>query len=452
MAPSPHDLIHETFGRNEQELIELHRAIVRFPTVNHGDGTPANEDQFAAFGREYLKKAGVESRILESAPHRANLLAETGDGGPTMLWMSHSDVVPPGDEAAWTHGPFSGALEDGRIYGRGANDCKMLVAASLFAMAQLKALGLPRGGTLRVAVGADEEVGGELGFGWLAREHPEFLRADVAICEGAGSCLGCFEDGIPVCSVGTGEKGRYEVTYRVRGEGGHACTPWGKFNPISVLHELMNRIEAWRPYPAPASPVFAHVGRWVGFEGGIDENNLEEAIGRLENQSDSLIRSLRGQSRMTFTPTMVGAGDKSNALPTEARLVCDIRTLPGQPREEVERMAHDFADDLRGVEIEIQTTTDPSVSDFPDSIAEMFERATRLAVGAPVKTVPVWSVGATDARFVRSVGTPVYGYQLVHPDADPNRLGIHCIDESIEASMLLPCALSLAHSAVEFCS
>jgi len=143
-------------------------------------------------------------------------------------------------------------------------------------------------------------------------------------------------------------------------------------------------------------------------------------------------------------------GDKANALPTEAVLTCDARLLPGQTRADLDHAIEQVMEGIPGVEVTVRITTDPSVSEFDDGLRGMFERATRRALGAAARVTPVWCVGATDAHFVRAAGTPVYGYQLVHPDADPTRLSIHCIDESIEARMLLPCALSLAHLAVEF--
>ena len=364
--------------------------------------------------------------------------------------MSHSDVVPVGDQTAWTHPPFSAALDAGRIWGRGSNDCKMLVAAQLFAMAGLKRLGLPRRGQLRLAVGADEEVGGALGFNWLLHNRTDFLRADLAICEGGGSFIGNLAaGGRPVISVGSGEKGRSDVVIRARAEGGHASTPWGKRNPLLILAEVVRRIDAWRPETAPASPLFAAMAPWIGLD-SVGADNLEDAIARFSERVPSMLASLRGQSRMTLTPTVLHCGDKSNAIPTEATLTCDARLLPGQKVADLEAVVRGVLEGLEGVAFTVIETSEPSVSPFDEALRAMFERAAVRALGEPVEVAPVWCVGATDAHYVRAAGTPVYGFQIVDPKADPARLGIHCIDESIEVGMLLPCALALAHQAVEF--
>lgn len=450
MTSSLHDQIQSFLSQREPELIDIHRAIVRVPTINRGDGTSAEETQCARVCADYLGEAGITSEIAEGVPGRGNLLAESGEGSErSILWMSHSDVVPIGDAAAWTHPPFGADIADGRIWGRGSNDCKMLVAAQLFALACLKRLGLPQRGRIKLAVGADEEVGGAYGFGWLLKNRTDFLKADMAICEGGGSSLGRLAGERPVISVGSGEKGRCDVILKARGDGGHASTPWGKRNPLLILTEIVRRIDAWRPPIAPAAPIFQAMGPWIGME-SVTGGNLEEAIERLTQRVPALLGSLRGQSRMTLTPTVLHCGDKANAIPTEASLTCDARLLPGQTLADLENVVRALMEGLDGVELTIHESSEPSVSPFDEAQRAMFERAASRGVGEAVEAAAVWCVGATDAHFVRVVGTPVYGFQVVDPNADPTRLGIHCIDESIEVGMLLPCALALAHHAVEF--
>jgi acetylornithine deacetylase/succinyl-diaminopimelate desuccinylase-like protein len=456
MRANLHDRLQEYFRDHEAELIELHRELVRIPSVNLADGSAAGEDRVADCLAAWLAREAIPTRALAPQPGRVSLLAEwpaqPALGGPTLLWMSHTDVVSVGDAAAWTHPPFSAALVDGRIWGRGANDCKMLTACQAFALACLKRLGLPARGRVRMIAGADEEAGGRLGFGWLAHEHPDLLRADLAICEGGGAGLGLLEGDRPLISVGCGEKGRYDVTFTCRGPGGHAATPWGRVNPLDRLGELLGRIRAWQPDAVPASPIFACLGPLVGLPEGITADNLDLALSRIDAQAPALGRSLRAQSRMTLTPTVLHGGDGPNVIPTEARLTCDARLLPGRTREELEAVVRGLLDGLPGadaIDVTIQENAPPSRCDLPEPLLRMFERAAERAIGSPVHAVPTWCSGATDAHWVRALGTPVYGFQFIHPAADASRLGIHCIDESIEAAMLLPCALSLAHFALE---
>jgi acetylornithine deacetylase/succinyl-diaminopimelate desuccinylase-like protein len=326
----------------------------------------------------------------------------------------------------------------------------MLVAAQLFALACLGRMDLPRRGQLRLAVGADEEVGGRLGFGWLAQEKADFLKCDIAICEGGGTTLGQF-GGAPVIGVSSGEKGRYDVVFRLQSDGGHACAPWKHLNPIETLRVLLERIAAWEPELQTDSPIFPHIAEWFEVPTGVNPFNLEKVIEKVEKTSHGLATSLRGQSRMTLTPTVISGGDKANQIPTEVRLVCDARLLPGQTEKDLEALVGELVVGLPRLSWVIESTSGPSVSPWDEHLAGMFARATQRALeGTGVQVAPTWCIGATDARYVRSVGTPVYGYQLIHPGADQGRLDIHCIDESIEAGMLLPCALALAHLALEY--
>jgi acetylornithine deacetylase/succinyl-diaminopimelate desuccinylase-like protein len=435
------------------ELIGLLRALARVPSVNAGKGGPIDGEQVVADClADYLRKHGLGSCPMAPAGHptRVSLVAELDSGrpGPTLLFMSHLDVVAPGDASAWKHPPFSGALAEGRVWGRGAIDCKMLVAAQAFALTVLKRLGLPTRGRARLIASADEETGGRLGFGWLAAEHPDLLRADLAICEGGGSTIGHFGGDRPFISVGCGEKGRYGVTFEATGPGGHASSPWGRPNPLEPFGELLRRIAQWRPDARPASPVFECLAPLLGFAEGISPEEVDAAIDKAQDSAPDYARSLRAQSRMTFVPTLMRAGEGVNVIPTRARLTCDARLLPGQDENDLRAAIAGLLAGLEGIGVAIETFAPPSQSPLPGPLLARFEAAASAAVGRSVRAVPAWCSGATDAHWVRPLGTPVYGFQLMAPDSDPKRQGIHCVNESIDAPAVLACALSLVHFAL----
>ncbi|HOR29487.1 MAG TPA: M20/M25/M40 family metallo-hydrolase [Candidatus Sumerlaeota bacterium] len=441
---SLHARVEQALRRREAELIELHRALVRLPTVNHGDGRSADETAAARLARDFLARAGIQAEILEPAPGRGNLLASSGAAdGPALLLMSHSDVVPAGDEQAWIHPPFGADLDGGRIWGRGAYDCKMLAAAQLFVMAVLAEEGLPRGGRLRLVMAADEEAGGRQGFRWLAEVRPDFLRCDVALCEGGGASLGDW-NGESCFTIGAGEKGRCEVQVAFRAPGGHASTPWGRRNPIRDAAEFIRRLGDTPVEVRPASPVFQTVAQWLRLSEPLSPANLDWAIGQIEQRSPALARSLRAQSRLSFAPTIIRGGDKSNSLPDEVVVTCDFRLLPGDDEALVEQVVQRCLEGIEAARVRIDWTSEASHSPLDAGLLARFEAAASRAAGRPMRGAPVWCAGFTDARLVRPLGTPVYGFQFIEPNADPERLGIHCVDESIEVGMLLPCAVALA--------
>lgn len=454
---------------NQAELLDLHRSLVQIASVNRGDGSSARETEVARCLAGYLAPAGVSSRIVEGAPERGNLLAHwapesrrSGRLGSRLLMMSHSDVVPAGDEDKWRHPPFSAARSEGRIWGRGANDCKMFVACEAFALASIARSHALEAGELRLAVGADEEAGGRWGFGWLAEREPEFLRTDLAVNEGGGAYLARGADGREIYVIGTGEKGRYEVIFTAEGPGTHASVPWGRMNPAVRIAELATRLAAWSSPPTAGAPILEAFRRAMGFDATAMGENFGPLLEAARNISKSFYNSLMAQTRLTLVPTILRSGEKSNAVPTSAELRCDARLLPGQGFHVLE---HAVADVLRGfpdIAFRIEETAAASGSQLPESLRVSFERAIGRATAdygggssqaprAEPRVLPTWCTGFTDSRFVRPLGTPTYGFQLVIPEADPDRLGIHCIDESIDEAMLLPCALSLAHLALDFC-
>ena len=165
------------------EVVELLQRLIRLDTVN----PPGNETQAAELLREYLEANGVQVELYARMPERANLVARIpgrGDG-PRLLLLSHTDTVLA-DPAEWRVDPWSGELRDGEVWGRGALDMKGEVAASAVAIASLAREGFQPGGDLIFVAAADEEQGDGYGLEWLCETHPEAVRAEYSINEGAG--------------------------------------------------------------------------------------------------------------------------------------------------------------------------------------------------------------------------------------------------------------------------
>ncbi len=190
------------------EIVELEQELVRIPTVNTGFMPTGDETRVAEFCRDWMANEGIESEILARDPERGNIIAVMpGDDPKTRLMlMSHTDVVPVEESSKWRFEPFSATVSSGRVYGRGASDCKALLTAQLIAMALLQRNGVRLRHGLRLVSGADEEHGGRWGFGWLADNHPESLESEFAVNEGGGMPIDT-SGSLPYL-LGTGEKGR----------------------------------------------------------------------------------------------------------------------------------------------------------------------------------------------------------------------------------------------------
>ena len=174
------------------EVVDLLQRLVQTDTVN----PPGNETRAAELLREYLEDNGVRCELYAKVPERANIVARIPgrSGGPRLLLMSHTDTVLA-DPAEWSVDPWSGAVEDCHLWGRGALDMKGQVAASAVAIASLAREGFEPAGDLIFVAAADEEVGeGEqFGMPWLVEAHPDAVQAEYSVNEGAGDRLviGC---------------------------------------------------------------------------------------------------------------------------------------------------------------------------------------------------------------------------------------------------------------------
>ncbi len=436
-------LIQDLMARAEaarDETVALLQALVRIPTVNAGARPDTGHETPACeLLRDTLAAAGIAASIHESAPDRGNLLAHLpGDAGPDskhLLLMSHVDVVPVEDESLWEHSPFSGTIDKGRVYGRGADDDKADVSAYCMALVHLARAGVRLGGELSFLAAADEESGGRWGAGWLAEAFPDALRVDVAVNEGGGGAPIRTPGGL-LYAVATGEKARLEAHITRKGRSGHASRPWAADNPVPVIAEAISRIAAYDPEIDVSHPFFRQVLQALGVPQAPTAENIDRLCDGLVGY-EALATTLKAASRLTITPTIVEAGVKTNSIPDRGRLTCDVRALPGQDdrfvREELEHLLRGL-----GVDVAVDYTAIANASPADAPFVGRLGEALAYALGVDdFRLVPALTVGFTDSRFVRPLGAQVYGFSPHHPDAEPTRAGVHGNNEFMEINSLV---------------
>lgn len=414
------------------EIVELSQALVRLPTVNTGVMPTGNELPAIELLRDKLATDGIAGDVLESAPNRANLVARLRGSGraKSLMLMGHVDVVPVEDEAQWTHPPFSAEIVDGRIWGRGAADMKGAVAASTMAMILIRRAGADLAGDLVLAAGADEETGGEYGFDWLARHHPDAIHADYAINEGGGKPI--KTTGALTYPINLGEKGRLEIEITVKGRGYHASAPWMADNAIYRAQPVLDRIAAYEPEVSTDVELFRHLGSLLGRNEPIDALTIDGLVADLMAEQRHLASWLRAASRMTIVATMIRAGVKSNSVAESCTITCDVRTLPWQNEGYVARQLDQLLAGLSGVRYRIRTTAVPSASPADEWFLDQLQSATKLALGRnDVAFLPGLTTGFTDSRLVRPIGVTAYGFHPSHPDSDTSKDGAHNVNESV---------------------
>jgi acetylornithine deacetylase/succinyl-diaminopimelate desuccinylase-like protein len=422
-----------------QEATELLQELIRVETVN----PPGNETRAAELLREYLGDHGVESELYAKVPERANLVARIpGTGtGPRLVLLSHTDTVLA-DPTEWELDPWSGELREGQIWGRGALDMKGQVAASAVAIASLAREGFEPGGDLIFAACADEEVGTGFGLQWLCEEHPEVVRSEYCVNEGAGDRLVLDGRVFYVCS--TAEKMSSPFRIRVHGRSGHASRPTIADNALVKAAPLIELLGRFQDTPELGPEIEAFLRAVTG--GVPAPDRAVEAAREVHLLAGDLIEPLLGT---TVSPTQIVASRGRNVIPALCEVTVDCRILPERTQGEVEAQLRkllgdsDFDFDWLEGHGGTRSPLDTPLWD----VVEAFVADTEP--GAQV--VPLLLAGFTDSHWLREAfGTVAYGFfpmRTMEPELAA-RL-IHSADERIEVEDLELGVRFLRHAAVE---
>src|SRR3954449_12798479 len=224
------------------DSVALLRELIRFNTVNPPGDERAAQEHLAGM----LEGAGLEVELLGRTPERPNLVARlrgTGDG-PSLCLLSHVDTVLA-TPSEWTHDPWSGDIDDGVLYGRGAQDMKQQTATEVCAAMRLAQEGWQGKGDLLVVCVVDEETGGGEGAKWICENHPDKVRCDYLLNEGAGTLVP-YDGGriYPICIA---EKGVFRFTVRTTGTAAHASMPRLGDNALLKVAPLLERMAERQP-------------------------------------------------------------------------------------------------------------------------------------------------------------------------------------------------------------
>lgn len=358
-------------SRERAEFLDLLAALVAAKTVN----PPGNEAAAAAVVERFFKAEGIPYETYEKAPGRTNIIGAVGSGPPVLIVACHLDTVPAG--AGWTSDPFKLRVEGDLAYGRGVNDNKGPMAASLLAARELKSAGI--GGTLLVAGLADEERGNEYGAKYLL--HDVGLEADYAI---APDSSGHMED------LDLGEKGCVFVTITCSGRAAHASRPAEGVNAVTAMAALLDSLARSEP-PSPGHPHFAPATMNIG---------------------------------------TVSGGTVPNVVPDSCSAQIDFRVLPGTTGDDVCRFIEGHIDGVRdrcggaAWRCDVGLSMPPHEVDPESPLAVACQEASRRVFARAMR--PLYQGGITIAKEFALVGVPAVGMGPGAPEA------AHRADEWIE--------------------
>ncbi|BBH71240.1 peptidase M20 [Actinoplanes sp. OR16] len=409
------------------EVVDLCRDLLRIDTTNTGDPrTTVGERVAAEYVAEKLGEAGIESKLLESAPKRANLVARIPGADRSrgaLLVHGHLDVVPA-DAAEWSVHPFAGEVKDGYLWGRGAIDMKDFDAMVLAVVREWQRIGYTPPRDIVLAYTADEEAGMEYGSQWLVRNHAaEFEGVTEAIGEVGGYSY-TVNDDLRLYLVQTAEKGLDWLRLHAHGRPGH-----GSFihddNAVTALAEAVARVGRHR-FPTVVTPTVRQFLEQVSeaLQIDLDPDQPELAISKLGPIANLIGATIRN----TANPTRLEAGYKDNVIPGKASATIDCRTLPGH--------ADAFLAELRdiiGPDVEIEHLHQQSAveTSFDGDLVDAMGAALR-AEDPGARTVPYLMSGGTDAKAFATLGIRCFGFAPLRLPPDLNFSALfHGIDERV---------------------
>jgi len=375
----------------ERRTTELLQRLIRFNTVN----PPGHEQEAQEHLKGLLERAGFECELLSSVEGRPNLVARLSAAadGPRLCLLSHVDTVLA-DPSAWSVDPWSGDLRDGCVWGRGALDMKSQVAAEVAAACALAEEGFrPASGELLVVVTADEEAGATHGAKWLCEQHPDKVRCDFVVNEGAGEVFDY--DGRRLYGVCVAEKGVFRFTLTTEGRAGHASIPRIGDNALTKMAPLLDALAArhptWEGIPE-ADALLGALGVQV-------DGDLEAAMAQVERDDPRIAVLLEPMLGVTLSPTMISASQKVNVIPSRAELRVDCRVPPERDEHHARaRIEEVLGEDGYSLRFDERVIGNRSPADTP-LMAEIRDWVERNDPGAVV--TPVLLPGFTDSRWFR---------------------------------------------------
>src|SRR6201987_298251 len=354
------------------DALSIAQALLRCPSV-----TPADAGALGVL-EDILKAAGFEvHRVTFGEPGTAdidNLYARIGDSAPHITFAGHTDVVPAGDEAAWSHGAFSGEVKDGFLYGRGAVDMKGGIACSVAAVQQYLADhgGKPQEngkGSISFLITGDEEAASINGtvklLKWIADRGETFDHCVLGEPSNQPEMGDC---------VKVGRRGSQSGTLYVDGVQGHVAYPHRASNPVPDISRLIVALSD-EPLDDGSAP--------------FQPSNLE------------------------FTSVDVG-NSASNVIPRQARAKFNIRYNDLHTQASLRELIETRLAKAAGNRIKARIVWEPSNSNVfltkpgpftdlaVDAIAEVTGRKPELSTTG----------GTSDARFIASY-CPVIEFGLV---------------------------------------
>ena len=442
-TPAHHDIGEET--------IDLLQRLIALGSVNDLTPDSGNEEAAANLFETFFDGLPVEVERIEPHPGRTTLvvtLRGTDPSAQPLTFLGHTDVVPV-DEKHWTHPPFAGEISEGSIWGRGSVDMLHLTAAMAVVTRRL-AEEVARGGarpagTLTFVAAADEEARGGLGVPWIGEHRSDAFPWDAQLSEMGGAHIRGARGGDSVVVI-VGEKGAAQRRLHVRGDAGHGSIPWGRVSAVEMLAQV-SRALSQAQWPQASDEIWAGFVRAFEFDSELEESLISGTYRGDYGEFGDLAAYAHAVSHMTVAQTVARAGGPINVLPSSGELELDIRTLPGQSDDDVDRAITEALGELADhVTIERLLSEQATASSIDTKLYRAIEETlTQANPGA--KVVPILFPGGSDLRVGRHKGGVGYGFGSCSSGATLGQVysQLHAHDEHIAVEDVVSTVCALDH-------
>ncbi|MFS0864296.1 M20 family metallopeptidase [Fredinandcohnia sp. 179-A 10B2 NHS] len=395
--------ISNTVDSLKDDIIQFLRELIQIPSEN----PKGDYEEICLFLQTKMMSFGFEVQLIEvpfeevskrnlQKPRKSVIATLKGkDRGKRLIFNAHIDTVPADDNSKWRNGPFSGHIENGKIYGRGATDCKGRLASYIMAAVTLQKADIPFDGDIIIAATCDEEIGGEFGAKYVTEN--KIVQGDMAVVEGYSNMIIRAMAGI------------MNLKISVAGKPAHSGYKWQGINAIEKMSKC---IEA-----------------------------LMELQSELENEKSSI----QGMNYTTLNIGVIKGGTKINVVPGSCEIDIDFRVIPEHTLDgvflRVEQVLRKLQEQDHELEIQIDRLrgfeTNPTVVEENSPLITELQKAVREVSGKELPVVGV--LGQSDARYFIEQGIPTINYG---PGTNQNNL--HGFNEFIEIDDLIETTKVLA--------
>lgn len=393
---------------------------VQIPTISIGEEAPVDTAAFQAFGT-FIEQAYplVHRHLSKNVINQFSFVFEwKGQNAalPAFVLMGHYDVVPVETTALqqWKVPPFSGAIMDSCIWGRGSVDDKFGIISILEATEALLRKGFVSQRTIYLCFGHDEELRGRSARAIVEYLQQKKVHPEMVLDEGGEIAEEKVKEmKYPVAVIGVAEKGYASFELSVQKEGGHSSMP-DKETAIDILAAALYKLRS-NTMPAKLTPP---VKEFLRRTSSSSDNFLHRMAGAnmwlFEGIAKKVLSSRPEGSAMihtTLVPVIIESGVKENVVPSNAKAIMNSRILPGETAQTVEDYMRKTIQDDRVIINRIgRSASDPSAVTGTESFAfKRVENAIHKTIPGVI-TTPFLNIGATDSRHYRRISDGVVNF------------------------------------------